>query len=310
MVRKAKLLLSRLITRIAWESVYKRRDFKNRLPILCYHRVLPELIEAEESPVYTVLPEQFEAHLDLLAREGFTSLTLKEFGEMATGVLPPPRRGVMITFDDGYADNYAIAWPICRKHRMKLNLFISTGTIGDSRPMVMTKQGYRFLGDGWEPAPYYFRSHLQKYSRLWKPLTWRELREMHRAGVHLGLHGHSHHNLAFLPEGRIIREAQTGAKVFQEHLGFRPEYFALPYGGYEANVPEVLAALQQGGMRFVFTTLLGRARLPSAAPIFPRLLIYQQDNLEVFRRKLFGAYDWLEPAGHLLHRGRVLLGGG
>lgn len=296
MSRKLKIFAADLVSKVVWVILSKKRGPFPKIPILCYHRVLPELVEDENDPVYTVLPEQFEAQLDFLAKAGFRSLSLEEFGETALGLKPLTGRAVVLTFDDGYADNYAIAWPLCRKYGVKLNLFLTTGAIGLSQPMVMTKEGYHFLNPETDLKgdSYYFQAHIRKFPHLWRPLDWQEVEEMWQLGVSLGLHGHTHRNLAFLSSQEIMAEIVAGLEVFQKRLDLRPRFLALPYGGYESNLPEIANLLQNFGLRFIFTTVLGRASIPSLFPLFPRLLIYQQDSLEVFQRKVFGAYDWLE----------------
>jgi len=272
-MRKLKLLLARAITRLAWQLGYRRRPSAGYVPVLCYHRVLPELLEDENNPVYTLLPEQFEAQLAFLVQEGFVSLSLDEFGEMARGLKPAPSRVVLLTFDDGYADFHAVAWPLAQKYNVKLNLFISTGLIGQSGPVIMTQNGYRFhSGEG--PSLYY-QGHLEKFPHLWRPLTWEEVREMGRTGVGFGLHGHTHRNLVDLDKTELVEELSAGVRAFRHHLGYSPRFFALPYGDYGKRV-------------------------------FPRICIHQQDSLETLRMKLLGAYDWLETVGHFLRRAKGL----
>lgn len=307
MIRKTRLILSQAITRIVWEVYGKRRQASPRVPVLVYHRVLPDLVEDENEPLYTVLPEQFDAHLALLRREGFSSFTLPEFADLVRGRRPPLNRAVVITFDDGLADTYAIAWPLAQKYGIKLNLFVCTGLIGRSRPVIMTQSGY-FTYYGASREPWYYEPHVQRFSHLWRPLSWLELREMSQAGVYLGFHGHTHRNPAFLSAADLEKDITEGMEVFRKELGYRPEYFALPYGGHEPNLPETAAFLEKLGMSFIFTTMWGRARVPSHNRIFPRISIYQQDSLETFRRKLLGACDWVGAAEQLLHKAKRLLG--
>ena len=77
--------------------------------------------------------------MSLLAREGFTSLTLKEFSEAARGARPLPRRSALITFDDGFVDNYLLAWPIAREFGIKLNLFLCTSLIAGEQVEVFNR---------------------------------------------------------------------------------------------------------------------------------------------------------------------------
>lgn len=303
MARKMKLDVSRVISQLAWDLFSKRRKPDLRIPVLTYHRVLPELLEDEADPLYTVLPEQFEAHLAFLAQEGFTSLSLTEFGEMARGLRPPLERAVVLTFDDGFADNYAVAWPLAQKYGIKLNLFVSTGLVGEPRPVVMTTNGYLLHAEA-NKETFGYQVHLNRYPHYWRPLSWEELGEMNRAGVELGLHGHSHRNLSLLSRQEVVRDVTSGIRLFQERLGYCPRFFSLPYGGHETNTPEIAALVQEMGFAFIFTILKGRVSLPTKDAVFPRISILQQDSVDAFQLKVFGAYDWLGIVERLLHKAK------
>ncbi len=289
-----KLALARAATWITWELVPRKPDIDNRIPVLCYHRVLPDYIETSD-PIYTILPEQFESQMAFLANKGFNSLSLQEFAGIVRGSRPLIDRSVLLTFDDGYTDTYAIAWPIAKKYHIKINIFICTGYIGLAQPIFMREDGYLVVKNsalgseehtGWQ-------SHLRKFPQLWRPLTWGELREMKEAGVQIGFHSHSHRNLALLTPGEMVNDIATGVSIWERELGDRPKFFALPYGWYDSYTPEVIAILKNFGLELIFTAHLGRFHRFGDQPVCPRISIYQEDNLEVFQRKLLGAYDWL-----------------
>ncbi len=99
-----------------------------RLTILTYHRVLP-LHEGLTYPFPSMVTPRdlFEAQMAYLAR----NYTVLEFPEairlLQCGELP--RRAVVVTFDDGYRDNYDHAWPILRKYRIPATFFLVTGAL-------------------------------------------------------------------------------------------------------------------------------------------------------------------------------------
>jgi peptidoglycan/xylan/chitin deacetylase (PgdA/CDA1 family) len=296
-------------SRLVWYLGLTKREAGNCIPGLCYHRVLPEFVETG-APIYTILPEQFEAQMAFLAGEGFVSLSLPEYAEIARGLRPAPRRAVLITFDDGYADNYDIAWTIAKKYRITLNLFLCTGLIGENHPVVMTKHGYVLLKNrmmkGVDRTD--VREHIQKFPELWRPLNWQELGEMKDAGVHFGFHSHSHRNLALLPTFDLVADLAGGLEMFERRWGYRPQSIALPYGGDDAYTTETISVLRQFNLEIILGTHFGRARLPCHQPVLPRLTIYQSDDLATFQRKLFGAYDWLDPLRLMKRRVQVFLG--
>jgi peptidoglycan/xylan/chitin deacetylase (PgdA/CDA1 family) len=306
--RALKIFLADGASWLIWQLALKKLDTGNSIPVLCYHRVLPDFLETDE-PIYTILPEQFEAQMGFLAAEGFVSLSLPEYGEIVRGLRPAPQRSVLITFDDGYADNYRIAWPIAQKYRVKLNLFICPGFVGEPYPIIMTADGYLILQkDQTDVSSPPILGHLQKFPELWRSLGWEELREMRDSGVYVGFHSHSHRFLAQRSSKEIAADLAAGLKMFARRLGYLPEFFALPYGWYDAYTPETIATLNQFGLQYIFGTHFGRAKLPNNQTVMPRLLIYQSDNLATFRRKLSGAYDWLEPVRRLKYLGIGLVG--
>jgi biofilm PGA synthesis N-glycosyltransferase PgaC len=304
--RNIKIVLARAASWITWQLANKQGHIGNRIPVLIYHRVLPEYLE-DSNPIYTILPEQFESQMAFLKEAGFESLSLQEYTEIARGLRQAAERSVLITFDDGYADNYRIAWPIAAKYDIKINLFICPQLVGSANPIVMIQDGYVTPANfAWsEEAGERVQAHIKKFPQLWKPLTWEELAEMKGYGVNLGFHSHSHRNLALLPLEEIATDITTGSAIFEKHLGYRPQFFAYPYGGYDAYNSQVTATLERLGLNFIFAAHLGRAKLPSAKTVFPRILIYQEDNLAVFQRKIFGQYDWLGQIQGLEHLTRV-----
>jgi peptidoglycan/xylan/chitin deacetylase (PgdA/CDA1 family) len=97
-----------------------------RLPILIFHRVLPrpDVLFPQEMHA-----ERFDRLMRLVAGS-MRSWTLGEGAQrLFTGCLPP--RSVVITFDDGYADNESVALPILQRHGLKATFFVSTGFLGD-----------------------------------------------------------------------------------------------------------------------------------------------------------------------------------
>jgi peptidoglycan/xylan/chitin deacetylase (PgdA/CDA1 family) len=289
------MLFARMAAWLVWQLSGRKGDTGDRPPVLCYHRVLPEFLEDDNAPIYSIRPETFESQMAFLNRQGFRSLSIREYAEIARGLRPAPPRSVLITFDDGYGDNYAIAWEIAQRHKIKLNLFICTAIIDLMTPVVMMEDGCVPWNESIqkELRPDLL-SHIRRYPHLWRPMTWQELGEMRDAGVEIGFHSHGHRNLARLTPVELAEDIDTGVAIFQKRLGNRPAFFALPYGCYGSYSSEVTAFLRRFEPEVIFSTHMGRARLPSDRLIFPRHCVHQADNLDAFHRKLLGAYDWVE----------------
>jgi peptidoglycan/xylan/chitin deacetylase (PgdA/CDA1 family) len=90
--------------------------------ILCYHRVA----EDTEDPFWLcVSPDRFRAHLEELSRVAVPS-TLDEIG------LPSARPRVVVTLDDGYADNLWNALPVAREVGVPITVFVTSGKLDDA----------------------------------------------------------------------------------------------------------------------------------------------------------------------------------
>ena len=113
--------------------IRNRPSNPNHLIILAYHRVMPEVENFPfDSKLISATPSQFEwqvkyikSHYNLISFDDLVKL--RESGE------PLPERSIIITFDDGFDDNYLYAFPILKKHDAKASFFISTDYIGSDK---------------------------------------------------------------------------------------------------------------------------------------------------------------------------------
>jgi len=113
-----------------------RRILRKDLRILAYHRVLdvadPDAFDFDLNEV-SASPEQFRQQMQLVKRRydpiGFHEL----IGAIESG-RPLPPRPLIVTFDDGYDDNYHVAFPILRELGVPAMFFVSTGHIDSGMP--------------------------------------------------------------------------------------------------------------------------------------------------------------------------------
>ena len=274
--------LAKIATSATWAATRRVREEGPIVPpVLCYHRVLAEAAGSKDQPDYSVTPQQFAAQMSLLNDEGFTSLTLDEYFEVATGLWEPPSRSVVVTFDDGFADNYSVAWPIARYCGVKINLFICTALVAGERVAAFAKDNSRA------------QLSKKQFPEHWRPLSWQQVRDMMAGGVGVGFHSHHHRNLGRMSELDIASDASEGISIFGKHLGEAPKYFAFPFGHYGSYPNAAIDILTARGIKMFFTTELGRTPLGQGGELFSRIVIHPEDDLKSFRRKLFGGYDWV-----------------
>ncbi|WP_333903560.1 polysaccharide deacetylase family protein, partial [Achromobacter insolitus] len=104
------------------------------VPVLMYHHVTPA------GGMIAATPDVFEAQISRLARAGYQSLSAGEFAAYLAGGAVP-ERSVLITFDDGYLNNWVHAHPVLARHGMRAVLFTITGWIGDGPVRPHAGQG-------------------------------------------------------------------------------------------------------------------------------------------------------------------------
>lgn len=104
------------------------------LRVLAYHRVLPELDEARfdfDRELVSARRQEFEWQINYVAKLG-RPITAHQVSEALDGGPPLPKGATLITFDDGFQDNYSVAYPVLKSYGIEATFFISTGYVGEA----------------------------------------------------------------------------------------------------------------------------------------------------------------------------------
>jgi peptidoglycan/xylan/chitin deacetylase (PgdA/CDA1 family) len=178
-----------------------------RTPILMYHYLSTPPANAD---IYrrdlSVSPELFAAHLDRIQAEGYTTVSLVDLYLALTQGAPLPDKPVVITFDDGYGDNYANAFPALQQRRMTATFFVVIDFINAQRPEYM---------------------------------TWDMLREMHAAGMSIEAHGIDHTSLKRRTHEDLVFQAMRCYETLQNEIGVRAHFISYPAGQYDQATVDV-----------------------------------------------------------------------
>ena len=218
---------------------------------LMYHSVAPGT--GTPGWRYAVSMQRFRAQLDLLQGEGWHTYRLDELGAK-----PLPARSVVITFDDGYQDNFAAFNELARRG-MTASWFIVSRDIGRNA-------GWKDPGSPQLPL-----------------LEAAQLREMHVAGMEIGSHSHTHCRLTECGKDALAVEMTHSKSMLEALLNAAVTSLAYPYGLYDDRVAE---AARAAGYLAACTTRSGWAMRDGDPLCIRRLSIYDQDTLSAFARKL------------------------
>ena len=185
------------------------------VPVLNYHQVNDKFI----TPL-TMTTADFESQMKYLKDEGYHSISQEQFSAYMNGTGKLPEKPVLITFDDGYIDNYECAYPIMKKYDMR-------GTI--------------FLICNFLDQPRY--------------LTTAQVTEMAKDGMEFGSHTVSHRALTTLDESTVHMELTQSKKILEQKLGKPVPYLAYPEGKFNDMVKKETKAC---GYTEAFTVETGR----------------------------------------------------
>jgi peptidoglycan/xylan/chitin deacetylase (PgdA/CDA1 family) len=208
---------------------------------------------------YRVRPDAFEAQLRYLRDAGFTTVALSQWFSAVRRRRPLPARPVVITFDDGYRDFEANAWPLLQRYGFGALVFLVADLIGASAR--------------WD-------THFGKPLPL---MGWDEIRRLASQGVEFGAHSSSHRPMTGLTPTEIAREAVRSRVVIERGLGHGVETFAYPYGDTDPVVEHVVGA---SGFQLGLTCRPGPAEPRDSALALPRIEVSGNDDLASFIGKL------------------------
>ena len=179
------------------------------IPALMYHSI--SQVPAGWPPDLCVPPDVFESHLRYLKEKGYNVVTTRQ-----AMILLKSRQNVMntviLTFDDGYEDNYTRAFPLLQKYGFYGNFYVIVKDIG----VTLNQNG------------------IIKYMNV------AQLKEMHQKGMEIGSHTMSHDPLAQIKLHYLPWEVYQPLNVFYDKMGFWISGIAFPNGSYnEAVLQEV-----------------------------------------------------------------------
>lgn len=221
------------------------------IPILMYHHIdiagpTADAIRRDLS----VPPASFAAQMSYLARNGYHAISVLDLVEyLATGK-PLPPSPVVLTFDDGYLDNYTNAFPVLKGLGFTGTFFIITDFVGQGEYM-----------------------------------SWEHAARMATLGMDLESHTLDHPDLTTLSADRLSRQMSESRAVLESRLGKPVRYLSYPAGRYDGAV---MRAAEKAGYLGSVTTVYGESHAWVGRYELTRIRVRGTDSLDVFAQKVHG----------------------
>jgi peptidoglycan/xylan/chitin deacetylase (PgdA/CDA1 family) len=258
------------------------------VPVLMYHHISPV------DGMITTSPVNFELQLAWLARHGYRSLSSTEFAAHLAGQ-PAPPRSVLITFDDGYLDNWVYAYPLLQKYGFSAMIFLVTSWIGDGP--ARNHLGHGELPE--TPSHHDCKQRIQAGDADSVMLRWEEVLAMRDSGT-IEFHSHTHTHTRWDTSPRageknalMAQELADSRAALTARLGGVSEHLCWPQGYFDADY---VAIARQAGFRYLYTTQAFGQNRPGGEPsLIFRFAVRNTAGAALGRRVRLAAHPVLGP---------------
>ncbi len=228
------------------------------LPVLLYHRIVNKHSVIGKHKIY-VWENELEKQLEYLKKNGYETITFFDLQENPTMNL---KKKVLITFDDGYEDNYTLLFPLLKKYNFKAVIYLVTQVNhnswgvneGEPRINMMTDEQKKIMSD---------------------------------YGIEMGGHTRTHIDLSKCSETQCLNEI-AGCKSDVEKLtGKKAISFAYPFGGINEAVKRVT---KQADYIYAVSTNTGPKKFGVDDFQIRRIEITPKTTMRSFKNKISGYY--------------------
>lgn len=281
-MRKTAIMIFFLVLLFPFQASYAAETAPAGIPVpregvavLAYHHLEPSSNGKQPANNSVLSVEEFAWQMEYLHNNNFYTMTMDEMKEYLAGRFNPPRRAVLITFDDGYESNYTLAFPILARYNFRAAIFLIGKKPGDdysaTGPAVVA---------GTVP-----NRHLTTY----------QIKNMLKTGLlEFGCHTYNNHRLV---DGRAALTVLETDSIRDDLLHFNntlgmvgipvPYALAYPYGAGSNNAVEAASPM---GYRLGFTVNSGYAHPGDNTMFINRFSLRPGDGRQYFTDVVNGAW--------------------
>ena len=252
------------------EKTYQRewvRIKKYDVPVIMYHRVIKDIdTESGKHGTYVTI-KQFRDHMNILKNNNYIPITFHDLGK-----IPLHKRFekkyIILTFDDGYVDNYTYAFPILKEFGFKSVIYLVSNRTYNKWDVDLTNE--------------------KKFYMMDLPM----LKEMRDSKIiEFGGHTLSHPRLSELDDVEMSKEIIEDKKLTESKLNIKLNSFAYPYGDLDERAKKIV---KECGYKFGVATDSGSYCLSDDLFEIRRIGIFPTITNFGYKRKIKGNYNFIK----------------
>lgn len=232
--------------------------------VLMYHMISKHLPKNKSKfNRLRVKPNEFEKQLNWLSKNGFQSFTLSELIDLEE----VPEKSVVITFDDGYEDNFSKAFPLLKKYGFKATIYI-----------VLNR-----FEQNWATDKDLNQSSNELNSE--RMLSNEQIKEMIDSGlIEIGSHTLDHINLPKLSNEEKIRQIKESKEKIEEIFNITCNSFAYPFGFFDKDSVKIVEEISYSNATTTVNGVFDKTKYSNFE--IPRIMVSGRQGLFSFILKM------------------------
>ena len=233
----------------------RRKIYKAFHPIVgeiwMLHRVVEQRSDNPEQRELEVTPDWLEQKILEYKSKGYSFISINNLTTLNTKHSTlNTKKWVCLTFDDGYRDNYTLAYPMLKRLNVPFTVYVTTGFIDNRLPM-------------W----WYEGEHLGMSTEELKALDADPL-------CTIGAHTVSHPKLDTLTREQQYQEIAESKQTLESILGHEIKHFSFPHGAHNTDTLDICREL---GFHTIVQSWGGPLRRGEHPEVLPRINIKQSE---------------------------------
>lgn len=256
----------------AIEHIYAREYVKTKhyeIPVIMYHRVASSEQEHGIHGTY-IDKDKFINHLKYLKSRNYQTVTFEELANNKYKErFNKGNKWVILTFDDGYVDNYTTAFPLLKEYGFKAVIFL------------LSESKY----NSWDA------DDKERPEKRFDLMNDEQIKEMMDYGIEFGIHTKNHPRLSQLPLSEAKEQIFESKAALEQRFNKKFITFAYPYGDLNEDVKRLV---KESGVSFAVATDSGDVVFDKDLFQIRRIGIFPGNSMLTFMRKVSGRYNFIK----------------